>query len=59
VELPPVIEAAFRLRSKARAGWTRMTVTQRRAELLGVFYYQTPEARQKRVDKLVGVAEKH
>jgi uncharacterized protein YdeI (YjbR/CyaY-like superfamily) len=59
VELPPVIEAAFRLRSKARAGWVRMTPTQRRAELLGVFYYQTPEARQRRVEKLCDVAEKH
>jgi Domain of unknown function (DUF1905)/Bacteriocin-protection, YdeI or OmpD-Associated len=59
VELPPVIEAVFRLRPKARAGWARMTVTQRRAELLGVFYYQTPEARQRRVEKLAGVAERH
>jgi Domain of unknown function (DUF1905)/Bacteriocin-protection, YdeI or OmpD-Associated len=59
VELPPVIEVAFRSRPKARAGWARMTVTQRRRELLGVFYYQTVEARQRRVDKLCTVAEKH
>jgi Domain of unknown function (DUF1905)/Bacteriocin-protection, YdeI or OmpD-Associated len=59
VELPPVIEAAFRLHPKARAGWARMTPTQRRRELLGVFYYQTVEARQRRVDKLCAVAEKH
>ncbi len=59
VELPPVIEAAFRLRPKARAGWARMTATQRRRELLGVFYYQTPEARQRRVEKLCAVAETH
>ena len=58
VELPPVIEAAFRLRPKARTGWARMTPTQRRGELLGVFYYQTPEARQRRVEKLCEVAEK-
>ncbi|HEX4652024.1 MAG TPA: YdeI/OmpD-associated family protein [Granulicella sp.] len=58
-ELPPVIAVAFRLRPKARAGWGRMTVTQRRRELLGVFYYQTPEARQRRVDKLCEEAEKH
>jgi uncharacterized protein YdeI (YjbR/CyaY-like superfamily) len=58
VELPPVIEAAFRLRPKARAGWARMTPTQRRRELLGVFYYQTPEARQRR-DKLVEAAVNH
>jgi len=59
IELPPVIEAAFRLRPKARAGWARMTATQRRAELLGVFYYQTPDARERRVEKLVGMAERH
>ncbi|HWZ52326.1 MAG TPA: YdeI/OmpD-associated family protein [Granulicella sp.] len=57
VELPPVIEAAFRLRPKARAGWGRMTAAQRRGELFAVFYYQTPEARQRRVEKLVEMAE--
>jgi uncharacterized protein YdeI (YjbR/CyaY-like superfamily) len=58
-ELPPVIEAAFRLRPKAHAGWKRMTETQRRGELMAVFYYQTPEARLKRVEKLCEVAERH
>ena len=57
-ELPPLIERAFRARPKARAGWERMTATQRRTELLAVFYYQTPEAREKRVGKLVEAAEK-
>jgi uncharacterized protein YdeI (YjbR/CyaY-like superfamily) len=52
-ELPPLIEAAFRRQPKARAGWAKMTQYQRRTELLAVFYYQTPEARQRRVDKLV------
>jgi hypothetical protein len=36
-----------------------MTTTQRRRELLGVFYYRTPEARQRRVEKLVEVAVNH
>ena len=58
-ELPPVIDAAFRLRPKARAGWARMTPTQRRGELMAVFYYQTPETRMKRVQKLCDAAEKH
>ena len=57
-ELPPVIAAAFRRRPKAKAGWEKMTILQRRGELLAVFYYQTPEARQKRVEKLCDVAEK-
>jgi hypothetical protein len=58
-ELPPIIEAAFRARPKARAGWARMTPTQRRGELLAIFYYQTIEARQRRVDKLCEAAEHH
>ena len=58
-ELPPVLDAAFRLRPKARVGWARMTPTQRRGELLAVFYYQTPEAQLKRVQKLCDAAERH
>jgi hypothetical protein len=34
-----------------------MTQTQRRQELLGVFYYQSIEARQRRVEKLCENAE--
>ena len=59
VELPPLIDAAFRKHPKAHAGWRRMTPLQRRNELLAVFYYQTPEARQRRLDKLIEAAEKH
>jgi hypothetical protein len=58
VELPPLIAAAFRQRPKARAGWQRMTPTQRRHELMAVFYYQSPEARAKRLQKLIDAAEK-
>jgi uncharacterized protein YdeI (YjbR/CyaY-like superfamily) len=58
-ELPPVIARAFRMRPKARAGWERMTAAQRRGELFAVFYYRTPEAREKRVGKLVDAAEGH
>jgi len=58
-ELPPVVEAAFRSRPKARAGWARMTPAQQRAGLMAVFYYQSPEARLKRVEKLCDEAEKH
>ena len=52
-ELPPVIEVAFRSVPAARKGWEAMTATQRRSNLLAVFYYQGPEAREKRVRKLV------
>jgi uncharacterized protein YdeI (YjbR/CyaY-like superfamily) len=57
-ELPPAIAAAFRVRPKARAGWTKMTAAQRRSELLAVFYYQSPEARAKRIEKVCDAAEK-
>src|ERR1700678_2266300 len=57
-ELPPVIEAAFRARPKARAGWARMTPVQRRGELMAIHYYRTPEAQQRRVEKLCDAAEK-
>ncbi len=56
-QLPPVIDRAFRERPKARAGWSRLTPVQRRGELLGVFYYQTPDARDRRVQKLCDLAE--
>jgi hypothetical protein len=58
-DLPPQLRAAFRARPRARSGWESMTETQRRNQLLGVFYYQTPDARQRRIDKLCDVAEKH
>jgi hypothetical protein len=57
-ELPPIIAVAFRKRPKAKAGWEKLTKMQRRQHLLGVFYYQSPEAREKRVQKLCDEAEK-
>jgi uncharacterized protein YdeI (YjbR/CyaY-like superfamily) len=58
IELPPLIAEAFRKSAKARAGWKLMTPTQRRNELMAVFYYQTPEARAKRLQKTIEAAEK-
>ena len=52
--LAPVIEVAFGKTPAARKGWDAMTMAQRRGHLMGVFYYQSPEAREKRVGKLVG-----
>jgi uncharacterized protein YdeI (YjbR/CyaY-like superfamily) len=57
-ELPPIVAAAFRRRPKAKAGWAKLTPYQRRTELMAVFYYQSPEAREKRVAKLCDTAEK-
>jgi len=58
LELPPIVARALRSRPKAKVGWERMTPGQRRSELMAVFYYQTPEARERRVQKLVEAAER-
>ena len=50
---PPILEAAFQRAPKAREAWQRLTPIQRRNHLLGIFYYQSPEARQKRTQKAV------
>jgi uncharacterized protein YdeI (YjbR/CyaY-like superfamily) len=57
-ELPPALAAAFRARPKARAGWAKMTPTQRRGELMAVFYYRTVEGRERRIEKLCDAAER-
>jgi uncharacterized protein YdeI (YjbR/CyaY-like superfamily) len=62
-ELPPLIRRAFDANPRAWCGWHGMTPKQRRRELMAVAYYRTPDARQKRIAKLVGWAlkraEKH
>ena len=57
VELPPALSKAFAKRPKVREGWAKMTDVQRRNGLMAVFYYQTPEAREKRIAKLCDEAE--
>src|ERR1019366_80046 len=50
-EVPPILRAAFERQPLARAGWDAMTATQRRNYLLGIFYAQTVEGRQRRAAK--------
>lgn len=52
-EPPPVLRAAFQCQPRALEGWNRLTVTQRRNHLLGIFYYETVEARERRAAKAV------
>jgi uncharacterized protein YdeI (YjbR/CyaY-like superfamily) len=54
--LPPILQLAFRRAPRAQAGWDAMTSVQRRAHLLGIFYYQSPEARERRAQKAVDEA---
>jgi hypothetical protein len=51
--LPPILDVAFHETPAARRGWQAMTLVQRRGHLMGVFYYRSPEARLKRVQKVV------
>ena len=51
--LPPILQVAFRRAPKAQAGWNAMTPVQRRGHLLGIFYYRSPEARERRTQKAV------
>jgi uncharacterized protein YdeI (YjbR/CyaY-like superfamily) len=51
--LPPILEMMFRRYPGALEGWKKMTEVQRRGNLLAVFYYQSPEAREKRARKVV------
>jgi uncharacterized protein YdeI (YjbR/CyaY-like superfamily) len=52
-ETPPILEAAFVRAPLARKGWEMMTPIQRRGHLWGIFYYRSPESRQKRAAKAV------
>jgi uncharacterized protein YdeI (YjbR/CyaY-like superfamily) len=55
-ELPPVLQIVFAQNSVAREGWQLMSPLHRRRHLLGIFYYKSPEARTRRIAKLVGEA---
>lgn len=56
IELPPLLQLAFRRDPVAYEGWHLMTPRQRRGELFGVFYYHTPEARGRRISKMLATA---
>lgn len=52
-ETPPILKAAFARQPLAEAGWKAMTPTQRRGHLMGIFYYESAEARERRAAKAV------
>jgi uncharacterized protein YdeI (YjbR/CyaY-like superfamily) len=52
-ELPPVLQRAFALHPRAREGWHAMSVSRRRGHLFGIFYYRTPDAQARRIDKML------
>ena len=50
---PPVLQVAFARNPRARDGWEAMSASRRRGHLFGIFYYRTPEAQARRIDKMV------
>jgi len=55
-ELPPALKLAFSRDPRALEGWNLMTPRYRRASLLAIFYYQSPDARARRAEKVVAEA---
>jgi uncharacterized protein YdeI (YjbR/CyaY-like superfamily) len=56
IETPPILRIAFQRQPSAAQGWQSMTPTQRRRHLLGIFYYRTPDARQRRAEQAIADA---
>jgi uncharacterized protein YdeI (YjbR/CyaY-like superfamily) len=52
-EPPPILRAAFLRQPLAQQGWQALTPAQRRGHLLGIFYYETAEARERRAVKAI------
>ncbi len=50
---PPILRAAFLRNPAARDGWFALTPNQRRNHLLGIFYYETADARERRAAKAI------
>ncbi len=58
-ELPPLLRLAFARTGNALEGWERMSKAQRRGHLLAIFYYRDPEARARRLAKVVEAAAEY
>jgi len=52
-ELPPILQVAFSRHPRAREGWDGMSASRRRRHLFGIFYYRTPDAQARRIDKML------
>ena len=52
-DLPPILHLAFSRHPRARLGWDRMSLACRRAHLLALYYYRTPDAQARRIDKML------
>jgi uncharacterized protein YdeI (YjbR/CyaY-like superfamily) len=52
-ELPPSLKLAFTREPRALDGWNLMSPSRRRALLIAIFYYRSPEARARRLEKVI------
>lgn len=50
-EPPPILRRHFQREPRAFTGWNMLTPNQRRSHLLGIFYYEKVEARERRAQK--------
>ncbi len=55
---PPILRALFQRHPGSRDAWFALTPAQRRDQLLGIFYYETAEARERRATKAIEAALK-
>jgi uncharacterized protein YdeI (YjbR/CyaY-like superfamily) len=52
-ELPPILKLAFARDLRAREGWQCMSPSHRRGHLLAIFHYRSPDARDRRIVKML------
>ena len=52
-ELPPALKLAFTRDPRALQGWSLMSPSHRRGQLIAIFYYRSPDARTRRSDTVV------
>jgi uncharacterized protein YdeI (YjbR/CyaY-like superfamily) len=52
-DLPPALNIAFAREPRALEGWQQMSPSLRCRQLFAIFYYRTPEARSRRIEKVV------
>jgi uncharacterized protein YdeI (YjbR/CyaY-like superfamily) len=57
-EPPPILKTIFQRQPRAREAWFALTPAQRRSHLMGIFYYETAEGRQRRAAKAIEEAAK-
>jgi uncharacterized protein YdeI (YjbR/CyaY-like superfamily) len=52
-ELPPALKLAFARDPRALEGWNLMSPTHRRGQLIAIFFYRSPDARARRIEKVI------